>query len=193
VSLTNKISFNKIQKSFRSASEASVRYGCERRSCACKMDPLDPLVQEGVGPQVRMIINQPLPEHYESMLIPGRDSNVLTTWHSNTEMPERPKPATSSCPRVNAEDQSPEKDPTARAWDIESQVRMLLHQPPPENEQGKLMAGDAEVGPPTLVFITEKPERPKPAPSPSPPVKAVDQPLAALRPGGGTHGNKLAA
>jgi hypothetical protein len=180
----------------------------------CKMDPLDPLAQEWVGSQVRMILNQPLPEHYESKLIPWRTGNGPTTWHSITEMPERPKPATSSCPRVNAEDQSPEKDPIARVWDIESQVRMLLNQPPPdplaqewvgsevrrilnqplpEKDGGKLMPGCAGNGPTTRFSTTEKSGRPKPATPSGPLVKAVDQPLVVLRPCGETHGNKLAA
>jgi hypothetical protein len=74
-------------------------------SILCKMDPHARVWD--VESQVRMILNQPIPEHYGGKLIPWRTGNGPTTWHSITEMPERPKPVTSSCPRVNAEDQSP--------------------------------------------------------------------------------------
>jgi hypothetical protein len=72
----------------------------------------------------------------------------------------------------------PEKDPIARGWDIESQVRMLLNQPPPDPlaqggfsaevrriliEGGKREARGADVGPPILGPITGIPERAKPA------------------------------
>jgi hypothetical protein len=138
----------------------------------CKMDPIDPLVQKGVEPQVRMIINQPLPEHCEGKLIPGRTGNGPTTGHSSSEMPERHKVTP-----------SPEKDLIPRGGVIESQVRWLLNQPPPDplaqewvgaevrrilNEGGKRDARGADVGPPILGSNTGIPERHKPALPPRP-------------------------
>jgi hypothetical protein len=78
----------------------------------CSQDPDDPLVQEWVAAQVRTTISQPLPAHYNSKLIPGRDSNGLTTWHTITEMPEKGY-----------------------------QVRTLPHQPPPDENEDRPTAG----------------------------------------------------